>query len=514
MKKAEAYWPLILILALFKFLLPVLLQDPIYELQRDEYLYYQQGLHPALGYLENPPLLSWLGAISSWFGGSESWIRFWPCLFGAATLVFTCLIAAELGGNLFAQFIAGFCILTGAFMRIHFLFQPNILDIFFWTLSVYFLIRWINDRNSGFLYGFMISLSLGWWSKYSILFMGIALLAALLFSRHRLIYTNKKFYTAAFIALLLILPNLYWQYTHNWPLLHHMRELRDTQLKHISAGQFMMEQFLLLFSVIAVWMAGWIWLVRQPNWRFITLAFVFVLALLIVGSGKGYYALGAYPMLLAAGAVAWEKWLPKPDWKRYLLSGLLIILSLPLIPVLLPVWEPAKLSRFYQQTGIASTGVLKWEDGKDHALPQDFADMLGWKELAERTERFWESLPNSVREHTLVFADNYGQAGSLKYFCHSPELRKRVISNNGSFILWVPDPINMQHLLFIGEDMPGKDNEVFQHFDRVLVVDSVRNSYSRQNGNKIIFFERIDSAGLSLARESLQKSRSRFSRAQ
>ncbi|MBM3415308.1 MAG: hypothetical protein FJY20_02455 [Bacteroidetes bacterium] len=45
-------------LALIKFLIPFLLIHPSFELQRDEYLYYQQGLHFDFGYLENPPLLS------------------------------------------------------------------------------------------------------------------------------------------------------------------------------------------------------------------------------------------------------------------------------------------------------------------------------------------------------------------------------------------------------------------------------------------------------------------------
>ena len=140
MKKGETYWPLILFLAIIKFLLPIFLQSPAYELQRDEFLYYEQGQHLSLGYLENPPLLSYLGMISGWFGENIAWIKIWPSLFGAGTLIITCLITAELGGKLFAQFIAALGIITGAYMRIHFLFQPNILDIFFWTLAIYFLV--------------------------------------------------------------------------------------------------------------------------------------------------------------------------------------------------------------------------------------------------------------------------------------------------------------------------------------------------------------------------------------
>jgi 4-amino-4-deoxy-L-arabinose transferase-like glycosyltransferase len=70
MKHVKVNWFVIVALATIKFILPFLLQSHVYELHRDEYLYYEQGQHIALGYLENPPLLSWLGTISSWAGGS------------------------------------------------------------------------------------------------------------------------------------------------------------------------------------------------------------------------------------------------------------------------------------------------------------------------------------------------------------------------------------------------------------------------------------------------------------
>jgi len=512
MKRAEPYWPLILALALLKFLLPILLQDPVYELQRDELLYYEQGQHPALGYLENPPLIAWLGTVSSWFGGSMAWIKLWPCLFGAATLVITCMITAELGGKLFAQFIAGLSLVTGAYMRIHFLFQPNILDIFFWTLAVYFIIRWIHDNHPAFLFGFTFSLSLGWWGKYSIVFMGAALCLALLLSRHRKIFTEKKFWIAAAFALLLIVPNLLWQYRHNWPLLHHMKELRETQLRYLNPADFLMEQFLMLFPVLLLWTGGLIWLFKKPSWRFIAVAYIFVLALLLWGSGKSYYALGAYPMLLAAGGTAWEHWLSRGVWKRYVLTGLILVFTLLFVPILLPVWKPEKLASFYRRSGIAKTGVLKWEDGKDHSLPQDFADMLGWKELAEKTEKFFRALPDSVKENTIIFGRHYGHAGSLKFYSLNLDMTGKVISDNGSFILWVPGDLTMRHLLFIGRRMPDKDDEVFQHFGKASVIDSVGNPYSRQYGDKLIFFENIDSSGLRMAIDGLKEMKRRFNR--
>src|SRR5882672_4493700 len=141
MKPAKSFWAIIFFLAVLKFILPFVLQSQAYELQRDEYLYFQQGQHLALGYMENPPMLTWLAAISSMLGGSEFWIKFWPSFIGAGTLVVTCLITAEFGGRVFAQLIAGLSIIGGAFLRVHSLFQPNVLDIFFWTLSLYYLVR-------------------------------------------------------------------------------------------------------------------------------------------------------------------------------------------------------------------------------------------------------------------------------------------------------------------------------------------------------------------------------------
>ncbi|TAL40846.1 MAG: glycosyltransferase family 39 protein, partial [Chitinophagaceae bacterium] len=177
--------PVVLVLAIIKFLIPFLLIAPAFELQRDEFLYYQQGQHFDLGYLENPPLLSYLGIISSWLGGQEWAVRLWPALIGALTVMITCLITARLGGKGFAQFLSGFGVITGAFLRVHILFQPNILDIFFWTCSLYFLVKFIQTNNSKDFLWLAIYIALGWWSKYSIAFLAASILVGLLFTKHR-----------------------------------------------------------------------------------------------------------------------------------------------------------------------------------------------------------------------------------------------------------------------------------------------------------------------------------------
>lgn len=500
------------LLALIKFLIPFVLIHPVFELQRDEYLYFEQGQHPALGYLENPPLLSWLGSVSSLFGEHESVIRFWPAFIGALTVIVTCLIAARLGGRSFAQFLAGFGVITGAFLRVHILFQPNILDIFFWTCSLYFLVRFVQTNKNKDLLFMAICLALAWWSKYSALFIIAAIVIGLLLTKHRKIFLQPNTYKVLGIALLIILPNIWWQYQHRWPLIHHMEELRETQLVHVNPIDFIKEQFLLLFPVLIVWVAGLIWVFRNNNYRIIGWIYLSVIVLLTFGSGKGYYALGVYPVLLAAGSIVWENLFAGKIWMRVVIAALVIGLTLPFIPIGLPTKSPEKLAAFYKEKGIDKIGLLKWEDQRDHALTQDFADMLGWKEITERTEKFFDSLPDSIKASTTIYGANYGQAGAMKFYGKNDRFKDLVISENGSFQLWVSDQIYFKHLIVVDDEVPDPDDDVIKHFEKVTLVDSIRNSYSRQYGDKIFFLENLDSTGLRFVREGFKENKRRFNR--
>ncbi len=501
-------WWLIILLAIIKFILPFWLQSPVFELQRDEFLYYQQGQHLALGYLENPPLLSYLGSISSQLGGTVFWIKCWPSLFGSLTVIFTCLITAQLGGKFHAQILGGLSVMTGAFLRVHSLFQPNMLDIFFWTVSIYYLIRFLRSQQNFHLYAFTISLTLGFWSKYSVVFIISALLLALLISMYKNIFLQKRIYIATIVFFILIIPNIYWQYIHNWPLIHHMEELRETQLLYINPKDFLIDQLLMNLPALFVWIGGLIWLFKNKAFRFIAFTYLIVIILLILGSGKGYYSLGIYPVLFAAGAVAWQQWTRKIKWLYPVFILIVLFMSWVILPMALAIWEPAKLAVFYKKHNIKH----KWEDQKEHELPQDFGDMLGWKEMATKTELFFNTLPDSVKKDLVIYCRNYGQAGSLKFYSKNEQFRNKVICDNGSFLLWIPNELQFKHLIFIGHKLPDKDDEVFQHFEKIILVDSVTNIYSRQLGDKLFFFQQADDKAARLAREDLNVQKKIFSR--
>jgi 4-amino-4-deoxy-L-arabinose transferase-like glycosyltransferase len=477
-----------IILALIKFILPFFLQHPMYELHRDEFLYLEEGNHLAWGFMEVPPLLAVFAKVTQWLGASFFWVKFWPALGGALTTFVTCSIALEMGGKVFAQFIAGSCFIIGLYMRVHFLFQPNFLEIFFWTLSAYYLVRHINTQQAKYLYLLAIALALGWLSKYSVTFFIAGIIVGLVLTPYRKLFSNKHLYFAGLLALLLILPNVVWQHLHKWPVIHHMKELRETQLQFISPVDFLKNQVLMHLPYFFVWIGGLIWLFSKAGKRYRLLGWIYitVIVLLTATNGKDYYSLGAYPLLFAAGSVWLEQLTARHYWIRYVAVAVMMILVAPIVPYILPIWKPAELAAYYKKIGLYKAGALRWEDLKDHELPQDFADMISWRELGDKVSKAYAALPDSTRSKTLVYCRNYALAGAVTYYGKN---LPQVTSDNASFLFWMPEKYAIKNLLFVGKRIPESDDEVFQQFERYTVLDSTTTPMAREKGVKIIFYE-------------------------
>jgi hypothetical protein len=173
---------------------------------------------------------------------------------------------------------------------------------------------------------------------------------------------------------------------------------------------------------------------------------------------------------------------------------------------------PQQMAESNKKFGLEKIGILKWEDQQNHPLQQDFADMQGWKELTDKSEIIFHNLPDTTKEKTIIYCRQYGQAGAVKYYAKDKTFRDKVICDNGTFLLWIPDGLSFKHLLFIGRSMPDKDDEVFQHFSKATVIDSVANPLSRQFGDKIILFQNADAEASSLAIKGLSEMKAEFKR--
>jgi hypothetical protein len=483
---------LLLLLAFIKFIVPFFLQSSFYQPHRDEYLYLAEAHHMDWGYMEVPPLLSVFAWVTNFFGSSLFWIKVWPAIFGALTFFLVGRIILSLGGKAFALFLGWLPFMLDGYMRLFFLFMPNFLDVFFWTLIAFSLIRFIQTQQNKWLYVFGVAVGLGMMSKYSVTFYTLSIMAGILFTRHRKIFINKHFYFASLIALLIFLPNIIWQYFHRFPVITHMNELQDEQLKYNSASNFIISQVLMNLPCVFIWIAGLIYVlfkIQGKQYRFIACTYLFVIALLIVLRGKDYYALGAYPVLFAFGAYQLEKATSlRLRWTRYAMIVFPFALGLFAMPLIMPLAKPGTLVKYYEKTGLNKTGSFKWEDQQMHPLPQDFADMMGWKEMAMKTGAVYNNLSEDQKSKTMVYCRGYFSAGALNYYRKEAGLPE-VYSDNASFLFWMPDKYAIENLILVGHRFPDKDDIVFQQFEKVSVKDSIDMPLFRETGMKIILFE-------------------------
>jgi 4-amino-4-deoxy-L-arabinose transferase-like glycosyltransferase len=124
----------------------------------------------AWGYMEAPPLLSVFAWLTNLLGGATWTIKIWPSLAGALTYVLVGRLVLHLGGRWFALVLAWMPFVAGAWLRMHFLFQPNFLDIFCWTAMAYGLTRFQQTGKPLHLYIVGVSFGLGMLGKYTMAF--------------------------------------------------------------------------------------------------------------------------------------------------------------------------------------------------------------------------------------------------------------------------------------------------------------------------------------------------------
>ncbi|MEO6905921.1 MAG: hypothetical protein ABI148_06140, partial [Ginsengibacter sp.] len=121
-------------------------------------------------------------------------------------------------------------------------------------------------------------------------------------------------------------------------------------------------------------------------------------------------------------------------------------------------------------------------------IPQDFADMLGWKEMTEKTAKAYSSLTPEEKKHAIIFADNYGEAGAIKYYGKKYNLPE-VYSDNASFLYWLPDSLRFENFILITDDKQEMQHDFLRDFSSVILFDSITDPYAREHGSLIIILK-------------------------
>lgn len=471
-----------------KFLLQYILVSPGYDLQRDEYLYLDQANHLAWGYLSVPPVTSWVSFVIQLLGNAVFWIRFFPALFGALTIVVVWKTIEELEGNLFALTLGATCVLFSVLLRLNILYQPNSLDVLSWTTFYFIVVKYLNTEKPKWLFIGAAVLAIGFLNKYNIVFLLFGFFPAVLVTKQRKVLAGKLFYVAILCGLLLVVPNLIWQYQNNFPVIRHMKELSETQLVNVDRWGFLKSQLLFFTGSLAVIISGvYALFFYRPFETYgpFFWSFFFTLIVFLYFRAKDYYAIGLYPVYIAFGSVFLANILGT-GWRKYVRPALILLpllFFLPMYNVAFPNRSPEYILK--NADTYRELGLLRWEDGKDHALPQDFADMLGWKELAHKVDSVYSNLSDPKK--TLVLCDNYGQAGAINYYTTKGI---SAASFNADYVNWFDLDKEYAHLIRVKErgERERELRETAPYFDSSVIADSVTNPFAREYGTTIFLF--------------------------
>ncbi|HXN46218.1 MAG TPA: glycosyltransferase family 39 protein [Bryobacteraceae bacterium] len=409
----------------------------------DELYYMACGRHLAWGYVDQPPLIaSFAWAVHHVLGDSLPALRLLPALAGAGQVLLTGLVARELGGGRFAQGFAALATLVApGFLAFDNFFSMNAFEPLFWTGCAYMLIRIINTGDQRLWLWFGVLAGVGLENKHSMLTFGFALIAGLLLTPERKAFRTRWIWLAGVAALLLFLPNLWWNIQNHFPFLelqaNIQRSGRNVPLPPLA---FLGQQIIsMLPPTLPIWLAGlwyYFFAVEGKPYRALGWAWVITAALIMLLSPRTYYLWPAFPILLAAGGVQWERWLARPgvQWVKPAWCALMVVLAILAAPLFLPVVRPETYIRYVRAIHYEQPRI---EQHKLGPLPQLFADQFGWEEMAATVARVYNGLPADVRAKTAIFGQNYGQAGAIDLFGPKYGLPP-AISGHQNYFLWGP----------------------------------------------------------------------------
>ncbi len=424
-----------------------------YEFHRDEFLYFAMGNHLQLLRMDFPPMIAMLAeAVRAVAGSSLFAYRVVPALVGTGVVWLAVLTAREFGGGRTAQALTAVAaIFNPLFLRSASLFQPVVLDQFWWTLGFYALVRLGNsgDRKWWILLG--VAGGMGLLSKFSILFFGAAVLVGVLLTRRRDLLTAGP-WMALGITLVLGAPSVIGQISLGWPLFDQMAGLKAAQLDRITFATYVEEQLLWGPAAFLFACAGAVAFVRTPalaRHRVVGWSAIAAFALYAVTKGKSYYVGPIYPVLFA-GAGVWVEQLTRPRPRRSIvwsMAGLTVLFGVATLPFGLPVLPPDQMARYAAGTGV--TAGVRTNQGELLALPQDYADMTGWREKAEAVAAVYGDLSPAEQAEVVLYGANYAQAGALEFYGRELAL-PRVVSLAGSFYLFGPGERSGKVVIFLG----------------------------------------------------------------
>ena len=468
-----------------------------YGFHRDELATLDDARHLEWGFVAYPPLTPAVGRLElSLFGTSTLGVRLLPILALSVMLVLSGLLAREFGGSRRAQVLTVFAVAVVPIVTI----QTGVLqyvsfDYLWGVLLTYLQLRMLNadDPNKDPARWWVpigAVIGLGMMTKYTMTFFVTGLVGALLvtgvFERKiRRHLRSLWLWAGVAVSLLIFLPNLIWQIRHNFVSLEFLRHIHTRDVAQGRTRGFLPEQLYVCVSVLLsplAFVGLWFYFSeRGRKYRLLGWMFVFTLLLFVIAKARSYYPGPLYPMLLAGGSVAWERWVAARSQN----------LALAIQAVTWFLVASSALLAFALFTPVAPINSTLWNiTGK---IQDNFKEEIGWTDLVETVARVYDSIPAYERVGTGIIVGNYGEAGAINLLGPRYGLPPAISGTNSAWYRSYPEN-NPQTLIAVGLN----DEFLKEHFERCELAAHNTNPYG------VINEESRDHPNIYLCRHLLQ----------
>ena len=395
----------------------------LYGFQRDEMYYLDSARHLAWGFVDYPPLTPTIARVSLlFFGPTNVWgLRLWPSLAGAVMVVLGAQIAPELGGGRTARILAAIGAATSpVLLGANWLFQTVTFDQLMWLVCIWIFARLLRTGDRRLWLALGSAVGIGLETKYTIVALVAGLMLAVAVTPLRRHLRTAWPWLGVLAAGMIFLPNVVWQIANGWPSVAFTLAHPVAQSGDFGPFAFLSEQLPLIGPLaIPLWGAGFWWLLSGRGRAVGVAALVAAGIFLLVG--KGYYIGPLHPVLLAAGACAVESWTrQRRRWLIPTTAVALAVQAVVLAPIAIPLFPESVMAR--------------------SALPSvrtDFADTIGWRDLAREVATVYRRLPVSERSTTVILTNNFGEAGAVNTYGPALGL-PAAVSGELTYYYWKP----------------------------------------------------------------------------
>ena len=428
-----------------------------YGFHGDEMYFVVAGQHPALGYVDQPPLTPLLSAASvALLGVSPTAVRVLPAIEMGLVVVLVALMARDLGGTRRAQILAAITAALSGYLGAGHLDTTTEPDLLAWAVVLWLLVRLLagGDRRLWLAVGVVAGIGLE--NKDTLLFLGAGLALGLILARRWDVVRSPWAWSAIGIALVLWAPNLVWQAANGWPQLAMASQISG--YAGDNRAQFVPLLWLftgpLLFPVSAAGLAWILFAKAALPWRAIGIAGVVALILVFATGGKPYYAIGTASVWMAGGGVLLDRWLGRGHalLKASAFAGaavlswsLIVLLTLPILPL-----------ATYVTTSLPAT------------VP-DTANQVGWPQFVATVKQVVAALPPNERARAVILANDYSEASPLILLGTG---LPPVYSGHNSYWSWGPPPEDRTVVIHVGDWRPTDYATYFTGCRDVAMIDN------------------------------------------